>query len=490
LPATLASLRAQHYRNIEVLVAGMICDVPADAADFSSYRGLFFEPALSPLDLLASPDADRLWRGSHVVFARAGTEFAPDAFELFNAALNPAPNQAPPELVLYDHDRLDGAGEFTAPHLKPGWDPDLICAFDYIETAFLASRAIVRAQRTEPRPQSLQAWLCGIARSTRQPVTRHIAEPLMHMPASAPRPVLQAAVPAAKPALPDAGLPSMAIVIPNRNSSELLKRCVRFLEFANSFRPELVVVDNASDEPALHALYDDLRARHGARIVPMNLPFNFSRMVNLGVAASSADVVLLLNNDVEITAPGLLEEILANALRPEVGVVGSRLLYPDGTTQHAGMTLRPGSESEYDVLAEHLLRGAPRTADSYLHQLRTVRNYQCVTGALQAVRRDVFHRVGGYDEISLPVEYGDVDFCLRVRRAGLRVIALPLDNIIHAESATRGTESPPPVIEMRRAAKRIMAKRWPDAVAHDPFRNPWVLVGEVPEARFPWSPPA
>jgi O-antigen biosynthesis protein len=308
------------------------------------------------------------------------------------------------------------------------------------------------------------------------------------MPASAPEPVPQTAAPAAEWTASGQALPPMAIIIPNRNNSELLKRCVRFLEFPNNFRPELVVVDNASDEPALDAVYDDLRKRHDARIVQMNQPFNFSCMVNLGVAASKAEVVLLLNNDVEIAVPGLLEQILTNALRPEIGVVGSQLLYPDGTVQHAGMILMPGSEHEHGILARHVLRGAPRTADGYLHQLRTIRNYQCVTGALQAMRREVYQRVGGYDEISFPVEFGDVDFCLRVRRAGLRVIALPLENVIHFESATRGTETPPAVIEMRTAAKAVMVKRWPDAIAHDPFRNPWVDVGDIPEARFPWSP--
>ena len=488
LPATLASLRGQHYRNIEVLVAGITCDLAADAADFSGHRGLFLEPELSPLDILASARTDRLWRGSHLVFARAGTEFDLDAFALLNGALNPELGHAPPELVLCDHGRLAASGEFTAPSFVPGWDPDLICAFDYIETAFLTSRALVLAQRTEHRPDSLHHWLCGIARGSRQPVTGHIAEPLMHMPASAPEPVPQTAAPAAEWTASGQALPPMAIIIPNRNNSELLKRCVRFLEFPNNFRPELVVVDNASDEPALDAVYDDLRKRHDARIVQMNQPFNFSCMVNLGVAASKAEVVLLLNNDVEIAVPGLLEQILTNALRPEIGVVGSQLLYPDGTVQHAGMILMPGSEHEHGILARHVLRGAPRTADGYLHQLRTIRNYQCVTGALQAMRREVYQRVGGYDEISFPVEFGDVDFCLRVRRAGLRVIALPLENVIHFESATRGTETPPAVIEMRTAAKAVMVKRWPDAIAHDPFRNPWVDVGDIPEARFPWSP--
>jgi len=246
-------------------------------------------------------------------------------------------------------------------------------------------------------------------------------------------------------------------------------------------------VDNASDEAAVHALYRDVAARHGVRVVPMNQTFNYSRMVNLGVAATRAEVVLLLNNDVEITAPDLLEQIAAHAARPEVGVVGSRLLYPDGTVQHAGMLLRPGSSHDHPVRAEHVLRGAPGSADGYLYRLRTIRNYQCVTGALQAMRREVFDRVGGYDEVELPVEFGDVDFCLRVRAAGWRVIALPLDGIVHRESSTRGTASPPAVIAMRTAAMKVLAARWPEALARDPFRNPWVDVGETPEARFPWS---
>jgi GT2 family glycosyltransferase/SAM-dependent methyltransferase len=487
LPVTLDSLRRQSYRNIELLIAGGSNDLPADLADFSGHRGLFLEAALHPLDVLTSPATDRLWRGSYLMFARAGTQFDPDAFALLNAALNPARGDAAPDLVLCDHDRLTASGEVTAPSLGPGWDPDLICAFDYMETAFLASRALVLAQRAAQPPTSLHQWLRGIARGLRQPLTGHVAEPLVHMPESAPRPVLGHAA----PALPwtDAGaeLPALAIIIPNRNKPELLKRCVSFLEFPNRFRPELVVVDNASDDPAVRAIYRDLCARHGARIVQMDQPFNFSRMVNLGVAATTAEVVLLLNNDVEVTAPGLLEQILAHALRPEVGVVGSRLLYPDGTVQHTGMILRPGPTREHRVRAEHVLRGAPRTADGYLHQLRTVRNYQCVTGALQAMRREVFRHVGGFDEVSLPVEFGDVDFCLRVRRAGWRVIALPIDGVIHGESATRGIDSPPAVVEMRTAAMAVIAERWPDAIAHDPYRNPWVDIGETPETRFPWS---
>ncbi|HML14991.1 MAG TPA: glycosyltransferase, partial [Xanthobacteraceae bacterium] len=444
-------------------------------------------PALDPLDLLTLPAADRVWRGSHLAFARAGTEFAPDTFALFNAALNPAGGAPAPDLVVCDHDRLDGAGDVTAPSLVPGWDPDFICSLDYVQTAFVAARALVLEQRTAARPASLHDWLCRIARRARQPATGHVAEPLVHMPASTPQPILAPSMPAVLSAASVTALPALAIVIPNRNKPELLEQCVRFLEFENRFRPEVVVVDNASDEAAVRTLYRDLRARYGARIIQMDQSFNFSRMVNLGVAATSAELVLLLNNDVEITTPGLVEQMIAHAVRPEIGVVGSRLMYPDGRVQHAGMLLRPGESQDHPVRVEHVLRGAPTAAEGYLYQLRTIRNYQSVTGALQMMRRDVFDHVGGFDEVAFPVEYGDVDFCLRVRRAGWRVIALPLDGILHPESSTRGTASPPAVVAMRTAAMKIMAERWPDAIARDPYRNAWVEVGEVPEARFPWS---
>jgi GT2 family glycosyltransferase len=484
LAATLASLHRQTYRNIEVLIAGAAADLPPELADFGSHRGLFVEAALDPLDLLASPAADPLWRGSHLTFARAGTEFAPDAFALFNAALDPGDDVPAPDLIVCDHDRLDGAGDVTAPSLVPGWDPDFICEFDYLETAFAASRALIVAQRAE-RPASLHDWLCAIARRPRQPVTRHVAEPLVHMPANAPRPILRPTQPAVLPARGD--LPALAIVIPNRNKPELLEQCLSFLKFENGFRPELVIVDNASDEAAVRTLYRDLRARYGAHIVQMDRSFNFSCMINAGVAAARAEILLLLNNDVEITAPGLVETAIAHAMRPEVGVVGSRLLYPDNTVQHAGMVLRPGPTEETRVRSEHVLRGAPAAADGYLYQLRTIRNYQCVTGALHVMRRDVFDRLGGFDEVAFPVEFGDVDFCLRARRAGYRVIALPLAGVIHHESSTRGRDSPPDVVAMRTAAMKVIAERWPTAVADDPCRNPWVEAGEVPEARFPWS---
>ncbi len=483
LEATLCSLLQQTYRNIEVLVVGAnVCDV-RQAEDFAGYRGLFFEPALAHLDILRESHADRLWRGTHLMFAPAGTVFDADTFALLNAALNALPAGGGPDLVLCDHDRVSGSEDFFDPSFTPGWDPDLIQSIDYIETAFLASRSLVQRHRTlSTSCSSLHDWLKTVAVHERDLVTHHLPESVVHLPQrDVPPP------PAARASYTLVAAPDLAVIVPNRNRPELLKQCLKFMDFENGFKTELIIVDNASDDPSVSEIYVELKARHDAKIVGMNQKFNFARMVNLGVAAARAEIFLLLNNDVEITAPGLVEQLLAHALRPEVGVVGTKLLNGDGTVQHGGILLEEGHAGVQTMLARHVLRGAARDDPGYLGALSCVRNYQAVTGALMAGRCDVFLEVGGFDEVHLPVEFNDVDYCLRVRRAGYRVVCLPLDGIFHLESSTRGSELSPEIARMRQAAMACMADRWREAFRHDPYRNRWAELGDVPRACFPWS---
>lgn len=484
LAATLLSLLQQTYRNIEVLLLEGLHGDFHHAQGFVGYRGLFSEPERSHLDLLSDSGTERLWRGSHLMFARLGTVFDPDALARLNAALNTQALLRRPDLVLCDHDRLIGTDEYADPSFTPGWDPDLIQEFDYIDTAFLASRALIHRHRARSLCcASLHDWLRQIAEQETDLVTYHVTEPIVHLPQHdkpAP-PSVQS-----KYALPVAA-PRLAVIVPNRNRPDLLQQCLRFMEFEKHFKVELVVVDNASDDSMVGALYTQLESRYRAKIVSMNHKFNFARMVNLGVAASTAETFLLLNNDVEITSPKLVEQFLAHALRTEVGVVGGKLLNGDGTVQHGGMLLEEGHAGAQTMLARHVLRGAPRDDPGYLGALSCVRNYQAVTGALMASRRDVFLKVGGFDEVHLPVEFNDVDYCLRLRQAGYRVLCLPLDGIFHRESSTRGSKLSPEILRMRQAAMAVMAGRWREAFRDDPYRNPWAELGDVSHVRFPWS---
>lgn len=474
---TLSTLLDQTYRNIEIVVAGCHGTELPDPVEFTSLRGLVAEPMLDPLDVLATPAGDHLWRGSHLVFAVAGTTFDPDAFALLNRMLSPSNGKSVPDLIVCDHDRAHGPVQ--APCFLPGWDPDLIVAMDYIGTAFMASRKLVLDQRSGGRPASLHGWLRNLANGPL--ASAHLTEAVMHLPTGLPQPLAATGIDGLSPAR------SVAIVIPNRDKPELLRRCVRFLEFTEIPQLELVIVDHASTEPATLALYAELQKQHRARIIKIEGRFNFSRMVNLGVAATTAEVVMLLNNDVEVTHPHQVEMMIGHAMRPEIGVVGACLLYADDTVQHAGVVLRPGPNSEHLVLTQHVLRGAARQSAGYLHALRTVRNHQAVTGAIVATRRAVFDQIGGFDEVNLPVEYNDVDYCLRARAAGFRVIALPTQGIIHPESSTRGSTMTPEMRGMRSAVVRLIAERWRDAVDHDPFCNPHVDLGDRPQAVFPWT---
>jgi GT2 family glycosyltransferase len=496
LARTLASLRQQSFRNVEILVLGGggpgTSLAPTWIASFMSFRGLFHEPALTAVDLLNQPAADRRWRGDYLMSIPAGATVDADAFACLNRAINAAAATALPDLVLCDYDQLNPDGQCSAPVFSPGWDPDFLLAQDYLGPAFLVARDLLSRHRCQAGAcGSLWEWLKSLALPGVPLATCHVCEPLLHLPAPGPAGL---AVPPATIAHPlPEPLPGIAVIIPCKDHPELLERCLDFLRFETRIPLEIVIVDNASTTARTLALYAELQERHQAKIVTMDAPFNFSRMINLGVAASSSAVLLLLNNDVEISRPGTLEQLLAQACRPEVGMVGSKLLYPDGTVQHAGTLLGAGGESEtrqdHYYIARHVMRGAEGDAPGYLGNLQTIRNYQAVTGALLMLRRQVFEQIGGFNEIELPVEYNDIDYCLRVRQAGYRVVCLPIAGVYHREAATRTLENPPETVAMRHRAVAYMKSRWLDAFEVDPYDNPRIHLGDSakPSLGSPWS---
>ena len=484
---TIASLAAQDYLNIEAIVLGGSEAEIVGQHDFTTLRGLFVEPLTRLENLFGAAKTARRWRGDYIMIVPVGTTFDEDAFRLLNAACNPDSLGKIPDVVICDFDAPDLETGAKIPSFVPGWDPDLIQCVDYIRSSFIFSPEIFETVCQADRPKTLHDWLCCLATGRSKAEIRHLAEPLVHLPAAA----AEGPVRIFEPSHPcpvsggDNQAADMALIIPNKNQPELLKKCLGVLDFSTQFRVELIIVDNASSDPETLAIYEQAKTRHGAKIVPMDQRFNFSRMINLGVAASRADVVLLLNNDVEIRNAHALEQILAHARRPEVGVVGTQLSYADGTVQHAGVILRefhwePGSP----IRALHVMRHASSTDVGYMYELSAIRNYQAVTGAVLATRREIFDRIGGFDEVMLPVEFNDIDYCLKAGEAGYRVICLPLDEVYHYESSSRGVSQPDP---LSREIDTVMSDRWRSVVRGDKFRNRWVHTGDTKQAKFPWS---
>ena len=266
--------------------------------------------------------------------------------------------------------------------------------------------------------------------------------------------------------------PRVSIVIPIRDRPALLARCMEGLLHGTDYPAlDVLVADNGSEQPETAALLARLGADPRVTVLPVPGPFNYAHVNNVAVAATSGEVVLLLNNDVEVLDPGWLAEMVGLAMRPGVGAVGAKLLYPDGTIQHAGVVLGIGSFEGGPGIAGHFGYGAGRTEPGYADQLLIARGVSAVTGACLAMRRSVWDGVGGLDAEAFAVALNDVDLCLRVRAAGLEVVWTPHAVLLHRESASRGPDHVAGARDRFRRECRALRDRWGPELDSDPFYN-------------------
>lgn len=228
------------------------------------------------------------------------------------------------------------------------------------------------------------------------------------------------------------GSPLVSIIIPNKDEVESLDKCLQSIEKSTYKNYEIIVVENNSVKDETFAYYKKIEAK-GVKVVYWEKGFNYSAINNYGASYAKGDYLLLLNNDVEVITPDWLEEMLGNCQRKEVGIVGVKLYYPDDTVQHAGIIVGIGG------IAGNIFVGLPRRYTGYFHKASVQQDLSAVTAACMMVKRSVYEAVKGLDE-KLQVAFNDVDFCLRVRKAGYLVVYNPYAELYHYESKTRGPE--------------------------------------------------
>jgi GT2 family glycosyltransferase len=222
---------------------------------------------------------------------------------------------------------------------------------------------------------------------------------------------------------------------------------------------EILIVDTGSTERTTRDYYASLTASPQIRIVDHPGPFNFSAANNAGAERATGRMLLFLNNDTEPLEPDWLEEMVRWAERPEIGIVGAKLLYPDGTIQHAGVIVG------LNGLAEHIYRYVHEGYTGVFGSVDWYRNYMAVTGACMMMRRDVFDEVGRFDE-AYAVAFSDFEICLRAIEHGYRILYTPFARLLHHEGATRGQHTPPR--DTRRAIDRVKSL----IESGDPYFNP------------------
>lgn len=265
---------------------------------------------------------------------------------------------------------------------------------------------------------------------------------------------------------------SITIIIPTRDQAEMLKSCIdSFTELSS--RPELlkfVILDNRSIENETATMMRRLSHAANVEIRPMDSPFNWSRFNNLGACNQDGDLIVFANNDLKLLTNGWDDFLRRHLDGSDVGVVGARLLYEDRTIQHAGVVL--GAIGGRPI---HEGRGQGAHIGGPLNRWTRTREAGAITGAFMAMRRDVFEKVGGFDE-TLAVAYNDIDFCLRIRSHGLRVLYAADIEAIHYESKTRGTAHSSEKVAWDDAEFETLYNLWGEAALTDPYVSPlWVI---------------
>ncbi len=266
--------------------------------------------------------------------------------------------------------------------------------------------------------------------------------------------------------------PLVSILIPTTGEFNLLSTCINGLIHKTDYPAMEILVDNNgnNDDPRGLEYIEDLEKRSLVRVIrrrrPENFVFNYSAIMNELAHKATGEILLFLNDDVEPINPDWLREMVSLALRPEIGVVGAKLYYPNDTIQHAGIVLGLGG------IARHAFLGFPKDSKGYLDYLFLLREVSAVTFACAAVKKRIFDDLNGLDEKNLSVAYNDVDFCLRAMEHGYRNLWTPHAELYHHESVSRGYDN---TVEKRERFKNegaFMLKKWGNFIKHDPMYNP------------------
>ena len=488
LRRTMESLARQAYPHWDAWIwaGGARRSTELDAIVRSDSRFLWLGPdVVREADARATVARDA--PASFIVAIDAGDELPPEAlFELAAAAA-----QHPDAGILYsDEDYLldDGPGD---PQFKPDWSPELLLARMYLGK-LLAVRREILLSLGAPHGDLDGAHDYDVAVRAAFAGTRvlHVPKVLCHrgadrLPASrvleSERRVLEAVCQATGQAgrvLPGAipGLwrirhrlnqsPRVTIVIPTDAQSGptlagrqlLVAQCLRSIIERTAYKNyELLVADNGRLPDEAARLLTGVA--HTRISYQWTGPFNFSRKINYAVAHAHGEFLLLLNDDVEVINPDWLTAMLEYAAQDAIGAVGAKLFYPDGRLQHVGVA------TGVCGIAAHLLHQHDGGSTGCGHAAVVVRNCSAVTGACLLTRRAVYHQVGGFDE-RMAVDFNDVDFCLRVRAAGYRIVFTPYARLYHHESGSFGSRVQHP------RDSEAMRQIWGAALEQDPYYNP------------------
>lgn len=479
LATSLQSIRKQSYAASDVIVVGPVDDTVLRRIE---HGGIDIGP-IGRADSFAAGLAAA--GGDYLVPLRSGDQLNRGALFRLSDALQ---KESRPAVIFGDEDRIDRFGCRKQPWFKPGWNAEMFLAQDYISTACaircdrarsaptiddalapVAPYALLLAILAQPGATIVKldhVLINGTNRAAAdlqqwrvKAVTAHLADT-----GASVRPGAFGNVQVAWP-LPKS-LPLVSLIVPTRDKVKLLKTCVDGVLDKTDYRDiELIIVDNGSVEPATRDYLDNVARDGRVRVLRDDGPYNYAAINNRAVKASRGDYLCLLNNDTEVITNEWLTELMRQAVRGHVGAAGAKLLYGDGTIQHAGVVVGLGGA------AGHVHRYLRNDRPGYFAEAHIQRYSTAVTAACLVVAKAKFNAVGGFDESGLAVAFNDVDLCLKLQGAGWHNVFVPTSVLIHHESKSRGRDISPKNIERYLGELAVLQQRWNTVDYADPYYN-------------------
>ena len=408
----------------------------------------------------------------------AGDNLSPNAIVLFLEKIKSA------RLVYCDIDELDDTGKPTKPRFFPDWSPEFQLTSAYVNTGAMIDTSILKTLNLSGI-STIPSLVTSVWLNNPSIEVSHIPQVLVH--AHRATNSVKSGLNEIKKCLEkehgasvetnhreeinevtwDNDQPLVSLIIPTKNAKSLVKACIDSI-FAKTLYSnfEILLIDNSSDDPESLEYFESLKSLDKVRVLKYPSPFNYSAINNFGVSKARGSVIGLINNDIEVISPKWLTQMVGYVSRSDIGCVGARLYYSDDYIQHAGVVLGYGGG------AGHAHKYFPRAHSGYLKRLSATNNYSAVTAACLLVKKKHFVEVGGLNEKDLAVAFNDVDFCLKVKKLGVRNVYCAEAELYHHESVSRGLDTSPE--KAARFAKELdyLKRTWAPVIEHDPAYNP------------------
>ncbi len=499
LGGAIESVVAQSYGNWELCMADDCSSRPETRAvieRFSAGQDARIKVAHRSERGGISRTCNAAWQmasGDYVCFLDHDDTLSPHALAYICEALDRHPEA---DLIYSDEDKIDSNDKRFDPFFKPDWSPDLLLSENYMCHLLVVRQDLAgKIGHLNPDCDGSQDYDLILRACERAAEIRHVPRVLYHWRATEGSTAVtqenkQYALTAAQKALEQhcvrvnnaltvepAKIPGrwraryripteirVSIIIASGGKLDVLRANLDSLFAKTTYsRYEIVVIDN-SRHNGIESYIRELQTQHdNVRYLDWrNKPFNYSAINNAAARTCESPVLLFLNDDTSVIEPGWLEAMVELAVRPEVGAVGAKLLYPDGRIQHAGVVM-----GLYDNCG-HAFKGLDGSVGHYFDFPDVIRNVSAVTGACLMTRSDVFWKLGGFDEVQFAVAFNDIDLCLKIGNQGFRVLYTPHALLYHHEAFSKTSKDLVPHPQEVEA----MRLKWESVIDADPYYNP------------------